>query len=164
MKHKITFFLMILAFCTGCHANDGITVLSVDEYESAVSNDTTAVVLDVRRLSEYVEGHIKGAVLLDFLDTEAFDVGIGKLDKSKTYYIYCRSGRRSHNAAQKMKEQGFKVFDMKGGFTEWKAAGKPVCKQELSYNKDAMKFSYDSFEEKMKEPWLGDLVKSAIFR
>lgn len=134
MKHRITAFLMVLGLCLSCNADDGIKVLSVDEYENTVKSDTTAVILDVRKLSEYEEGHIKGAVLLDYLDTDAFKAGIEKLDKSKTYYIYCRSGRRSHNAALLMKEKGFKVFDMKGGFTEWKAAGKPVCISELSDN------------------------------
>lgn len=128
MKNKITAFFMALGICLGCHADDGITILSPDEYESAVKSDTTAVILDVRKYSEYTEEHISGAVLLDVLDTDLFMAGIGKLDKSKTYYIYCRSGRRSHNAAQKMKDNGFKVFDMKGGIMAWKAAGKPVTK------------------------------------
>lgn len=127
MKNKITAFLAALGLCMSCHADDGITVLSVEEYENAVKTDTTAVILDVRKSSEYNEGHICGAILLDFLDTDSFMEGIDKLDKSKTYYIYCRSGRRSHNAALKMKDKGFKVFDMKGGIIEWKSAGKPVC-------------------------------------
>lgn len=128
MKNKITAFLATLGLCISCHADDGITVLPIEEYENAVKSDTTAVILDVRKPSEYSEGHICGAILLDVLDTESFMKGIDNLDKSKTYYIYCRSGRRSHNAALKMKDRGFKVFDMKGGIIEWKAAGKPTCK------------------------------------
>lgn len=123
---------MLAAFglCAGCQADDGIKVLSPGEYESAVKSDTTAVILDVRTPSEYTEEHIGGAVHLDVLDTDAFAAGVDKLDKAKTYYIYCRSGRRSHNAAQQMKDKGFRVYDMQGGIMAWKAEGKPTCKSE----------------------------------
>lgn len=121
-------FFAALGLCMSCNAEDGIKVLTPDEFESAVKSDTTAVVLDVRKNSEYSEEHISGAVLLDVLDTETFMKGVDKFDKAKTYYIYCHSGRRSHNAALKMKDKGFNVYDMKGGIIAWKAAGKPVCK------------------------------------
>lgn len=162
MKNKITAFLAALSLCMGCRAEDGIPVLSPDEYESAVAKDTAAVILDVRTLSEYNEEHICGAVLLDVLDRDLFMAGVEKLDKSKTYYIYCRSGRRSHNAAVIMKDKGFKVADMKGGIIAWKAAGKPLCNSQQTYNKEALKFNNDPYKEKMKEPWLGDLIKRAI--
>ena len=87
-----------------------------------------AVILDVRQPSEFAEGHIEGAVNLDWLDEEAFKEGVAKLDKAKTYYIYCRSGRRSNAAAEKMQSDGFKVYDLKGGIKQWKAHGKPVVK------------------------------------
>ena len=58
MKNKITAFLATLGLCISCHADDGITVLPVEEYENAVKSDTTAVILDVRKPSEYSEGHI----------------------------------------------------------------------------------------------------------
>lgn len=51
------------------------------------------------------------------------------LDKSHTYYVYCRSGKRSHNACIKMKKQGFKVFDMEGGILNWKKLGMPTTKE-----------------------------------
>ncbi len=49
-----------------------------------------------------------------------------KLDKSRTYYIYCRSGKRSHGACLKMQKQGFKVYDMEGGILNWTKLGMPV--------------------------------------
>lgn len=85
-----------------------------------------AVVIDVRKPSEYAEGHLKNAQLLDFLDEPAFDEGIKKLDKTKHYYIYCRSGRRSHNAAEKMQKLGLTVYDMRGGILSWNRQGLPT--------------------------------------
>ncbi len=75
---------------------------------------------------EYAEGHLAGAQQLDYLNPEAFDAGIRQLDKSRTYYIYCRSGKRSHGACLKMKKQGFKVYDMEGGILNWTKLGMPV--------------------------------------
>ena len=54
------------------------------------------------------------------------NAGIKQLDKSRTYYIYCRSGKRSHGACLKMKKQGFKVYDMEGGILNWTKLGMPV--------------------------------------
>ena len=51
------------------------------------------------------------------------------LDKSHTYYVYCRSGKRSHHACMKMQKQGLKVFDMEGGILNWKKLGMPTTKE-----------------------------------
>lgn len=126
---------------TGCSAqagksdktassDDGITVLSPQTFINQAKTDTTAIILDVRTLEEYTEGHLAGAHQLDFLNAEAFDAGIKKLDHANTYYIYCRSGRRSHGACEKMQKQGFKVFDMEGGILNWIKLGMPVTKKQ----------------------------------
>ena len=89
--------------------SDGIIVLAPQAFINQAKADTTSFLLDVRTSKEYAEGHLAGARQLDYLNPEAFDAGISKLDKSRTYYIYCRSGKRSHGACLKMKKQGFKV-------------------------------------------------------
>ena len=91
--------------------------------------DTTGIILDVRTPDEYQEEHLAGAQQLDFLNTETFDAGIKQLDKSHTYYVYCRSGKRSHHACMKMQKLGFKVFDMEGGILNWKKLGMPTTKE-----------------------------------
>ena len=121
---------------TGCSAqagqssksapSDGIIVLAPQAFINQTKADTTSVLLDVRTSKEYAEGHLAGAQQLDYLNPEAFDAGISKFDKSRTYYIYCRSGKRSHGACQKMKKQGFKVYDMEGGILNWTKLGMPV--------------------------------------
>lgn len=124
-------FLSLLAAIslgsTGCSAqSDGINVLSPKDLAKA---DTTSIILDVRTPGEYKEEHLAGALQLDFLNSEAFNAGIKLLDKSHTYYVYCRSGKRSHHACMKMQKQGLKVFDMEGGILNWKKLGMPTTKE-----------------------------------
>lgn len=127
-------FLSLLAAIslgsTGCSAqSDGINVLSPKDFIEQAKADTTGIILDVRTTEEYKEEHLAGARQLDFLNTAVFDAGIKQLDNTHTYYVYCRSGKRSHNACLKMKKQGFKVFDMEGGILNWKRLGMPTTKE-----------------------------------
>ena len=79
-----------------------------------------AVLLDVRTSGEYQDGHIPGAVLIDVNKQDDFMQQVGKLDKSKRYLIYCRSGKRSEKALVLMKENGFrKLFHLEDGFEGW---------------------------------------------
>ncbi|NBV24004.1 MAG: hypothetical protein EBS05_19060 [Proteobacteria bacterium] len=85
-------------------------------------------VLDVRTAEEFQAGHIPGAVNLDVLDA-GFEKKLAKLNKGQTYLVHCAAGRRSANAADQMKDLGFRsVVDLTPGFNGWKAAGKPVEK------------------------------------
>lgn len=131
MKKILLSLLTAISFgTTGCSAqSDGINVLSPKDFIEQAKADTTAIILDVRTPEEYKEEHLAGAQQLDFLNSEAFDAGIKQLDNTHTYYVYCRSGKRSHNACIKMKKQGLKVFDMEGGILNWKKLGKPTTKE-----------------------------------
>ncbi len=125
---KYLVLLFGVMFFFGCKAQNSVKVLTAEEFAAAVKADKKAVVLDVRRPDEFAAGHIEGAVLLNFLDTVAFNAGVEKLDKSKTYYIYCRSGRRSNNAAVLLQKKGFTVFDLGGGFLSWQRYNLPWVK------------------------------------
>ena len=98
---------------------DTIRVLSPREFITAAEADSTAVLLDVRRLVEYESGHLEGAILLDWQSTESFLEGLSHLDKSRTYYVYCRSG---------MQAEGFRVVDMQGGILHWQELGLPTVR------------------------------------
>ena len=131
MKHLIMIlFAAVISFTYGCSSGDGIKVISATEFSEAVKNDAAAVIVDVRTADEYAEGHIEGAMNLDVKDSEAFDNGVKAFDKNNTYYVYCRSGRRSHNAAVKIQKAGFNVVDMDGGIKAWKEAKFPVVVAE----------------------------------
>lgn len=125
---KYLVLLFGVMFFFGCKAQNSVKVLTAEEFAAAVKADKKAVVLDVRRPDEFAAGHIEGAVLLNFLDTVAFNAGVEKLDKSKTYYIYCRSGRRSNSAAVILQKKGFTVFDLGGGFLSWQRYNMPWVK------------------------------------
>lgn len=84
--------------------------------------------VDVRTPDEYSEGHLEGAVNIDFYD-EHFKENCSRLDKEKTVYVYCHSGGRSGKATDMLHEEGFKsVVDLSGGITGWKEAGMPVTR------------------------------------
>lgn len=131
MKKILLSLLTAISFgTTGCSAqSDSIDTLAPQSFIKQAKADTTAIILDVRTPGEYKEEHLAGAQQLDFLNTSVFDAGIKLLDKSHTYYVYCRSGKRSHNACIKIKKQGLKVFDMEGGILNWKKLGMPTTKE-----------------------------------
>lgn len=110
----------IIASCTSKPAGKTQSkVLSVEEYAQALTTDSTAFLMDVRTPEEYADGHIDGAVLYNVMDEENFIAGIDTLSKKYTYYIYCRSGRRSQKAATLMIERGLNVVDLQGGYNAW---------------------------------------------
>lgn len=76
--------------------------------------------VDVRRPNEFLEGHIEGALNIDFLEDGFAQKVERKLDKDKPVMLYCRSGRRSAAAARELEALGFKeIYDLKGGFLDW---------------------------------------------
>ncbi len=86
------------------------------------------VILDVRTPEEFLGEYIENAVNLDYY-SDTFKNDLDKLDKNKTYLIYCRSGRRSENALNIMKELDFReVYNMSGGIIKWKSEGLPTTK------------------------------------
>ncbi len=91
-------------------------------------NNPDFVILDVRTPEEFADGYIENAIDIDFY-LKTFRDELNKLDKSKTYLIYCRSGGRSGNALNIMAELNFKeVYNMSGGIDGWKAEGLPTTK------------------------------------
>jgi rhodanese-related sulfurtransferase len=74
-----------------------------------------AVLIDVRTPPEFVSGHIENAINIDFQD-DSFPSEIQKLDPSKTYFVYCRSGSRSEQAISEMKASGIQnIYELRGG-------------------------------------------------
>lgn len=77
------------------------------------------VILDVRTPEETAEGKIDGAMEIDFHGID-FVSEIEKLDRDKTYLVYCRSGNRSGKTCKMMSEKGFKkLFNLEGGYSAW---------------------------------------------
>ena len=97
-----------------------MTDLSQEEWIEQKSNDPNAVILDVRTNEEIAEGVIEGAIHNDIYGGQAFLDALEELDKSKAYYVYCRSGNRSGQACAIMNSKGFEqTFNLRGGVMEW---------------------------------------------
>ena len=108
--------------CVQAQGNLAGKTISQKKFER-LSKKKNAVILDVRTTDEYKAGHIPNASQIDVLKKEEFKAQISSLDKNKTYLIYCRSGKRSKDAMNIMKELGFtKLFDLNGGFSNWTGA------------------------------------------
>ncbi len=91
-------------------------------FEALVKKDNP-VIIDVRTPAEIAEGIIPGATVFANVNEEAFDAEISKLDTTKSYIVYCRSGSRSNKAANIMLSKGFKnVYNLTGGVLNWKGA------------------------------------------
>jgi len=131
MKNIPSFLLFLFIGFYSCKAQLSVEPMVPSEFQKAIQSNTEAIVLDVRTPEEYREGYILHAVNVDYKN-ENFKSEIAKLDTAKTYYVYCRSGGRSANAASYMKSVGFKnVYDLKGGITSWKADKFPVIQKPL---------------------------------
>lgn len=90
---------------------------------AALATDPGVTVIDVRTPEEYAEGHLDGAVLVDF-SSPTFADEIAQLDTTQPYLVYCRSGNRSGQAVAVMQQLGFgALWDLDGGITSWTAAG-----------------------------------------
>ena len=91
-------------------------------------NNPDFVIIDVRTPAEFDGEHIENAVNIDFY-SETFRNELNKLDKNKTYLIYCRSGNRSGKALDIMEGLNFReVYNMSGGIIAWNAEGLPTTK------------------------------------
>jgi rhodanese-related sulfurtransferase len=104
--------------------------VEVNELRAAFEKkDADVVILDVRTKKEVDAGHVEGSMNLDFYQKD-FQSEVKKLDKTKTYYVYCRSGKRSNNTRNLMLQNDFqKVYNVSGGFKAWEEAGYPVYKE-----------------------------------
>ena len=94
--------------------------LSQNERAQALTEQPQAVVLDVRTEEEFESGYIPNAINIDIRMGPSFIDEINSLDKNKSYYVYCRSGARSSQAVQLMRELGFNnTFNLLGGILDW---------------------------------------------
>jgi rhodanese-related sulfurtransferase len=94
--------------------------LAQEEWVEQLANDDNAIVLDVRTEDEVEDGVIENAIHLDIYKGQAFIDALEDLDKSKSYYVYCRSGNRSGQACAIMEEMGFdKAYNLEGGILQW---------------------------------------------
>lgn len=129
MKFKLL-LVMTAIMCTlsGCgkNGNGGGAVLPVADYEKLIEENADVVLLDVRTAEEFAEGHIPHAMNVDVSSENFVSTVESKIPKEKEVALYCRSGHRSVEAANKLREAGYKVVDLEGGILAWEKAFLPV--------------------------------------
>ena len=100
--------------------------LTTADFEKGIAGKNIQL-LDVRTTDEYKSGHIVQALQADWNNQEQFKDRALHIDKTKPVYVYCASGGRSKAAAQWFRTNGYtEVYELTGGFIQWKRDGKPV--------------------------------------
>jgi len=118
----VSVVFILMSSCTiGQTKND----IELAEFEKKMASEKYLLV-DVRTAEEFSEGHIKGAINIDYL-AENFSIEIQELELESPVLLYCRSGNRSSKAMKIMKELGFKeVYNLEGGIKGWILENNPV--------------------------------------
>ena len=131
MRKIITLLLGLL----GINAFSACVAPAYDETDvegfSKLATQSNVLVVDVRTAEEYAEGHINGAINIDVKKDDFKDKALQLLDKGKNIAVYCRSGRRSGQAADILTKEGYKATNLKGGILAWQSANKPTDKKEV---------------------------------
>jgi rhodanese-related sulfurtransferase len=127
---KTLFSLFLLIIITSLFVEaQTIKKLDPQNFEKQLKESKDPILVDVRTPGEYAQGHLANAVLIDIYSDD-FKSRIGKLDKSKPVFVYCKAGSRSSSAVGVFTEMGFKeIYDLSGGITAWQKASKPIEKK-----------------------------------
>ena len=110
-----------------CASGAPVIDLDVDDFD-AKSADPAVFLVDVRTPEEYAEGHLRGAANMDWNAEDFLECFEAACPKETPVAVYCRTGRRSAEAAKKLSKAGYAVTNLLGGIEGWQAAGKPVTK------------------------------------
>lgn len=135
MKKIITFLLTTLGLTTAC-GQQNFENADVKKF-AELTERPDVVLLDVRSAAEYAEGHLEGAVLIDQSQSNFVEKVKAAITVDKKIAIYCRSGRRSANAANKLAAEGYHCVNLKGGILAWTKDGQKVTTD--TYETDVFK-------------------------
>ena len=125
LKNVLALVLCICMFCTGCvlhnSQNDGVALyksISMNDAVALMESEQEYILLDVRTEQEYLSGYIPGAICIP---NEDIDETIVELlpDKTQKIFVYCRSGNRSKQAAEKLANLGYTNIVEIGGVKDW---------------------------------------------
>jgi len=103
--------------------------ITPQETKELITKENDLVIIDVRTKNEFLyEGRLDGAILIDFEKPRIFKREIKKLDRKKTYLIYCAIGHLSQEACIEMTDLGFEnIYEMKGGLKSWQQDLDLIC-------------------------------------
>lgn len=124
-----TFLLFSVCLSVAAAAQTGAYVnMSPTQFRTALENEKNVKLIDVRQDWEFKKGHLAGAVNIDVMGDD-FESKVSGFPRETPVYVYCYSGGRSAEAAEKLKTMGFKkVVNLTGGYSAWEKALLPVEK------------------------------------
>ena len=118
----VSVVLMLIFLLVGCNDGNNKNVyeqITPDEAKALMDSEEGYIILDVRTPEEFAERHIAGAILIP--DYEIGEKAESILtDKEQLILVYCRSGRRSKNAANELATLGYTNIKEFGGINDWK--------------------------------------------
>ncbi|MFZ4764445.1 MAG: rhodanese-like domain-containing protein [Roseimicrobium sp.] len=131
MKTRLFLHLVAACFCGVVFASDptpnAVTHVDANGAQKLIESGKV-LVLDVRTQDEFAEGHIAGAKVVDFTESD-FEQKAAALDRKQAYLVHCAAGGRSTNSLAVFRKLGFSsIYHLDGGFKAWQKAGKPVAK------------------------------------
>lgn len=128
----LTLLIFFLSSCSVGQSQKANMQLNVNEFSEKIKALPTALILDVRTADEFSKGHLENAINIDWYSAE-FKNRISVFDKTKPVMVYCLSGGRSAEAANVLRNEGFKeVYEMNGGIMKWRAANLPLTTQDAN--------------------------------
>lgn len=121
-KIALALLVFVLASCNG-QTQKNSKLIDPVAFKKEIAATPNAQILDVRTPEEYASEHLQNAQNVNWLSAD-FVANTSKYDKSKPVFVYCKSGGRSHKAAEKLAELGFtNIIELEGGILKWDAAG-----------------------------------------
>lgn len=125
MQKTIFMVFTVFLLVTACRSFV-TTSLESDLFERTMQQTPNAQLVDVRTPEEFNQEHLLNAINID-VKSASFETDIKVLDPTRPVFVYCRSGKRSLQAAAILEKNKFKVvYNLDGGINAWKAKGKPV--------------------------------------
>lgn len=125
---SLSFIAAVVAAFSCCSAK--YIDMDVTEF-GLLLKENEAALIDVRTPGEYAEGHIAGAVNVDWNGDSFVEKVKAAYPLDKPLAVYCRSGKRSAAAAKALASEGYTVYNLKGGYLAWCEAGRRVTKYEV---------------------------------
>ena len=138
MKQLILLISLMSAFVFHTDAQESNRIIQSQAFENAIQQSPQVQLIDVRTPVEYQSGHIAHAINFD-VHGAFFEQQIQSLDRKKPVYAYCKSGKRSAQAAQILEAKGFNVIELKGGIKQWQQDKMPLTAPQIGVSNSPQK-------------------------
>lgn len=115
MKKIGWMIFVVLLLLTACGTEKGYLTIDIDQVQQL--QDDGAIVLDVREMEEFADGHIIGAINAPLSELKTGERTV--LDKKQSYIVICRSGSRSKEASELLINEGYDLVNVSEGMSSW---------------------------------------------